>query len=145
MKIGVIHGPNLSTLGTREPEVYGALSLDDINRAVAALADELGVEVEFYQTNHEGEVVDHLAARGTEFDGFVVNPAAWTHTSVALRDALLATGRPFVEVHLSNTYARESFRHVSYLADVSAGVVTGFGVNSYLLGLRGLVSGLASA
>ena len=139
MKIAVIHGPNLRLLGRREPEVYGSHTLADVNAAVAAEAQALGVEVEFFQSNHEGEILDYVEEASARVEGFVVNPGAFTHTSVALRDALTGVARPFVEVHLSNTTAREPFRRHSYLSDVAAGVVLGFGAQSYVLGLRGLV------
>lgn len=140
MKIAVIHGPNLRLLGRREPEVYGTDTLDDVNRALEELAGELGVELESFQSNHEGEILDFVEAAASRCDGFLINPGAFTHTSIALRDALTGVDRPFVEVHLSNTAAREPFRRRSFLSDVAAGVVFGFGVQSYLLGLRGLVS-----
>ena len=139
MRIGVVHGPNLNLLGTREPEVYGRATLDDVNAAVAALAAELGVEVEFFQSNHEGALVDHVQAAAARVKGFVVNAGAYTHTSIALSDALAGVARPYVEVHLSNVFARERFRHRSYLAAGAVGVVSGFGADSYRLGLRGLV------
>lgn len=140
MRIAVVHGPNLRLLGRREPEVYGTATLDDVDRMVEALGEELGVEVETFQSNHEGELLDFVDEASKRVDGFLVNPGAYTHTSVALRDALTGVDRPFVEVHLSNTAARERFRRHSYLAPVAAGVVYGFGVQSYLLGLRGLVA-----
>ncbi len=139
MRIGVVHGPNLNLLGTREPEVYGRATLEDVNAAVAALAAELGVEVEFFQSNHEGALVDHVQAAAARVKGFVVNAGAYTHTSIALSDALAGVARPYVEVHLSNVFARERFRHRSYLAAGAVGVVSGFGADSYRLGLRGLV------
>lgn len=142
MTIAVVHGPNLNLLGRREPEVYGTDSLDDVNRRVEELCSALGVEVRFYQSNIEGELIAFVQEAAAEVDGFVVNAGGYTHTSVALRDALAAVGRPFVEVHLSNVHARESFRHGSLLAGLAIGVVTGFGVDSYLLGLRGLVNGI---
>lgn len=145
MRIAVVHGPNLNLLGQREPSIYGAVTLAEIDRRLEALAGELGVEVGSFQANGEGALVDHLQAVAPRTDGFVVNAAAYTHTSVALRDALVATARPFVEVHLSNVHAREPFRHHSYLADRAVGVVAGFGAESYLLGLRGLVSHLRAA
>jgi 3-dehydroquinate dehydratase-2 len=144
MRIGVIHGPNLRLLGRREPEVYGSDTLDDVNRAVSTLGTELGVEVEAFQSNHEGEILDFIEEASARVDGFLVNPGALTHTSVALRDALLGVERPFVEVHLSNTAAREPFRRHSYLADVAVGAVYGFGVDSYLLGLRALAARIAN-
>lgn len=142
MRIAVIHGPNLRLLGKREPEVYGTATLADVNDALAALAAELEVEVEPFQSNHEGALLDFIEEAAARVDGFVINPGAFTHTSVALRDALSGVDRPFVEVHLSNTAAREPFRHHSYLSGVATGVVYGFGVQSYLLGLRGLVARL---
>lgn len=140
MRIALIHGPNLSLLGSREPEVYGTDTLDDINAAVASLGAELGVEVESFQSNSEGAILDFLEEAGPRVDGFVVNPGGLTHTSVALRDGLVAVALPFVEVHLSNTTAREDFRRHSYLSPVAAGVVLGFGSQGYLLALRGLVA-----
>jgi len=140
----VVHGPNLRLLGTREPEVYGTATLADVDAALDSLAGELGVEIESFQSNHEGELLDFLERAAPRMSGFLVNPGALTHTSVALRDALTGVGRPFVEVHLSNTAAREPFRRTSYLSDVAAGVVYGFGVQSYLLGLRGLVARLGA-
>ncbi len=140
MKIGVVHGPNLRLLGRREPEVYGTETLDDVNRLLGEVADELGVELETFQSNHEGELLDFIEDAASRVEGFLINPGAYTHTSIALRDALTGVELPFVEVHLSNTAGREDFRRHSYLAPVAAGVVLGFGVQSYLLGLRGLVA-----
>lgn len=140
MKIGILHGPNLNTLGRREPEVYGHFTLDELDAAVADGAAELGVEVVSFQSNLEGELVDWIQAESDRVAGWVVNAAGFSHTSVALRDALVASGRPFVEVHLTNVFARESFRHSSVLADVAVGMVCGFGADSYLLGLRGLLN-----
>lgn len=142
MRIEVVHGPNLGLLGRREPEIYGIDTLADVDAALISLGEELGVRVTSFQSNHEGEILDRLESVMNEVDGFVVNAGALTHTSVALRDALAGTSRPFVEVHLSNTSARERFRRRSYLSPVAAGVVYGFGVGSYLLGLRGLVEHL---
>ena len=142
MRIAVLHGPNLRLLGRREPDVYGTDTLDDVNARLSEEAASLGVEVEFFQSNHEGALLDFIDEASGRVDGFVVNPGALTHTSVALRDAFLGVSRPFVEVHLSNTAARERFRRHSYLSDVAAGVVFGFGADSYLLGLRGLVDRL---
>lgn len=142
MRIAVLHGPNLRLLGRREPHVYGTVTLEELDGRVAELARELGVEVEFRQSNHEGELLDLVEEAAARVDGFVVNAGAYTHTSVALRDALVGVGRPFVEVHLSNTAARERFRRHSFLAPVAQGVVFGFGEESYLLGFRGLVAHL---
>jgi 3-dehydroquinate dehydratase-2 len=144
VKIAVIHGPNLALLGQREPEIYGTSTLDDIDHALADLGGTLGAEVESFQSNHEGELLDFLTRTAPAVAGFVVNAAALTHTSVALRDGLAAVGRPFVEVHLSNTAARERFRQRSLLAPLAVGVVYGFGPDSYLLGLRALVAHLTA-
>lgn len=143
MRIGVVSGPNLNLLGRREPAVYGRVTLAGIEARLALVAAELAVELETFQSNGEGELIDFVQRAGERVDGFLVNAGGLTHTSVALRDALLAVGRPFVEVHLSNPAARESFRHSSLLADVAVGVVAGFGAESYVLGLRGLAARLA--
>lgn len=144
MKVAVIHGPNLRLLGKREPDVYGTDTLDDVNRKLTELAVSLGVELEAFQSNHEGEIVDFIAEAAPRVQGFLINPGAFTHTSIALLDAFLGVSRPFVEVHLSNLARREAFRHHSYLSGAAAGVVYGFGVQSYLLGLRGLVARLGA-
>jgi len=140
VRILVIHGPNLRLLGRREPEVYGTATLDDINQAIQELGTELGVEVEAFQSNSEGAILDHLEEASQRADGVIINPGGLTHTSVALRDALVGVDLPFIEVHLSNTAARERFRRHSFLAPVAAGVVLGFGSQGYLLALRGLVA-----
>jgi len=143
MKLLVMHGPNLNLLGMREPEHYGQARLQDIDAALNALGQELGVDVESFQSNHEGELVERIQqAISGGIAGIVINPAAYTHTSVALRDALLATAIPFVEVHLSNVHSREEFRHRSLLSDCAVAVVCGFGPDSYTLALRGLASHL---
>lgn len=142
MRVAVVHGPNLNLLGSREPEVYGRGTLADVNSALVSLAGHLEAEVEFFHSNHEGALVDHVQEAAARVDGFVVNAGAYTHTSVALRDALVGVARPFVEVHLSNVFTREGFRHHSYLADRALGVVSGFGMDSYLLALRALVGHL---
>lgn len=136
MKILVIHGPNLNLLGEREPDIYGTTSLNDINAGIAALAEELKVEVEFFQSNHEGEIVEKIGAARKGFNAIVINPAAYTHTSVAIRDAIAASNVPAVEVHLSNIYGREEFRQKSLIAPVCRGQISGFGAESYLLALR---------
>jgi 3-dehydroquinate dehydratase-2 len=144
-RILVLHGPNLNALGTREPETYGHDTLDDIDRHLGSLGAELGVEIECQQSNHEGVLIDALHRARGRCDGILLNPAGLTHTSVALRDAVLAAGVPVVEVHLTNPNARESWRHVSLTAGAALGVVQGFGVDSYLLGLRALSAHLAHA
>lgn len=145
MKVAVVHGPNLRLLGLREPDVYGSSTLDEVNRSLEALARELEVELETFQSNNEGEILDFVEEAAGRSEGFLVNPGGLAHTSVALRDALTGVGRPFVEIHISNTSAREPFRHHSYLSAAASGVVYGFGVEGYLLGLRGLVSRLSDS
>jgi 3-dehydroquinate dehydratase-2 len=140
VKIAVVHGPNLNLLGRREPEVYGRQTLAGLNRELAAAAVGQGVELAFFQANGEGELIDFIHGCAEQVDGYLVNAGAYTHTSVALRDALVGVGRPFVEVHLSNIQARESFRRRSLLAPKAVGAIMGFGVESYILGLHGLVS-----
>jgi 3-dehydroquinate dehydratase-2 len=141
----VLNGPNLNLLGVREPSTYGTGTLASIEVGLRALADELGVELEFFQSNSEGALVDAVQGARGRCDAVLANPAAYTHTSIALRDAFLAAGLPFVEVHLSNVHAREAFRRTSLLADVAVGTVAGFGAESYRLGLRGLVAALTRA
>jgi 3-dehydroquinate dehydratase II len=138
MKILVLHGPNLNLLGTREPGVYGQLTLSAINAAITALASELGVTVEILQSNSEGAMIDSIHSAAASCDGILINPAAYTHTSVALRDAVAAVALPTVEVHLSNIHAREKFRSRSFIAPVAIGQVSGFGLDSYLLGFRAI-------
>jgi 3-dehydroquinate dehydratase-2 len=139
-KILVIHGPNLNLLGTREPEVYGADTLADINQELSQLAAQKGVELETYQSNDEGGIVNRIQQAGAKkIEFIIINPAAYTHTSVAIRDAFLATRIPFIEAHLSNVYAREEFRTHSYLSDLAVGVISGFGKNSYLLAFEAAV------
>ena len=144
MHIAVLNGPNLNLLGEREPELYGRATLADIEAATRERAQALGVGCSWTQTNHEGELVEAIQALPGAADGAVINAAAFTHTSLAVRDALLAVRVPFVEVHLSNIFSREPERHRSLLADLAVGVMTGFGAESYRLGLEGLVGYLAS-
>jgi len=142
-KILVIHGPNLNLLGQRETSVYGTTSLDDINRRLEKVAKDSGVELAFLQSNHEGDIVDAVGrAAGEGFGAIVINPAAYTHTSVAIRDAVAAVKTPVIEVHLSNIYKREEFRHHSMVAPAALGQVSGFGVHSYVLGLLAAVEAI---
>ena len=139
-KILVIHGPNLNLLGAREVNVYGTTTIDEINSALKKAGKEKGADIEIMQSNHEGEIVDIIGkARQNKINAIVINPAAYTHTSVAIRDAIAACGVPAVEVHISNIYAREEFRHTSLIAPVAKGQVSGFGKTSYLLGLEAAI------
>jgi len=142
-KLLVLHGPNLNLLGTREPTHYGLATLADINLALARRAEAAGVELESFQSNHEGALIERVhVAREQGVRYIIINPAAYTHTSVALRDAMAAAAIPFIEVHLSNVHARESFRHHSYFSDLAVGVITGLGSEGYLLALEYLLSKL---
>ncbi len=140
----VLHGPNLNLLGRREPDIYGSLTLPDINRLLEAEAVQLGAKVSLLQSNHEGVLVDAIHQALGEHQGILINAGAYTHTSIALRDAIAAVNLPTVEVHLSNIYRREDFRHHSYISAVAIGQISGFGVQSYLLGLKALVSHLGA-
>lgn len=142
--VHVLNGPNLNLLGKREPAIYGTLTLAEIERRVREHAERMGLEIAFRQSNHEGQLVDWIHKAGERGAGVVINAGAYTHTSVALRDAISGTGVPAVEVHLSNVHARESFRHRSYLAPVCLGVIAGFGSTSYVLGLEALAPVLLS-
>jgi len=135
-KILVIHGPNLNLLGKREPEIYGSLTLDEVNAKITDAAGKAGAEVTIEQSNHEGVIVDIIQKASGVFGAILINPGAYTHTSVAIRDAIASVGVPTIEVHLSNIHRREEFRHNSYIAGVAVGQISGFGVDSYLLGLR---------
>lgn len=139
MKILVINGPNINLLGEREPDKYGKLTLDEINKQLDKLAIDNNIQLDFFQSNHEGEIVDKIQASRKEVNAILINPAAYTHTSVAIRDAIAAVSLPAVEVHISNVHAREEFRHHSYIAGVCIGQITGFGVDSYLYGLDALI------
>lgn len=139
----ILHGPNLNLLGLREPDIYGSQTLSDINSMLDELAGEIGAEVEAFQSNHEGEIIDRIhAASDDGFSGIIINPGGLTHTSVALRDAIASINLPVVETHLSNVHAREEFRRHSYVAGVAVGQVAGFGATSYALALRALVEQL---
>ena len=142
MRILVLHGPNLNLLGQREPELYGRTTLPEIEVALSALAEELGASLESFQSNHEGALIDRIHAAVGEVDGIVINPGGLTHTSVSLRDALVGSDLPFVEVHLSNVHAREEFRRRSMISDVAVGQVAGLGPIGYELALRGLLARL---
>jgi 3-dehydroquinate dehydratase II len=136
-RILVLHGPNLNLLGTREPSIYGAASLDDINARLSAAAQAAGAELSCFQSNVEGVLVDRIQAAGRDGTSFVIiNPAAYTHTSVAMRDALAAVQLPFIEVHLSNVFSREPFRHHSYFTDLAVGMICGLGAKGYELALE---------
>ena len=144
MKIGVLQGPNLNLTGLREPGVYGSRTLEDIHRRIARRAGELGVEVEFYQSNWEGALIDKLHACRSTVDGIIFNPGAYSHTSYALRDAISAIGLPVVEVHISNIHAREEFRHTSLITAVCLGQICGLGETGYILALEALVERLSA-
>ena len=141
-KILVIHGPNLNMLGKREPDLYGHQSLDEINAALKAQADRLGLFIETFQSNHEGDIVDKIQQAHDSFHGIIINPAAYTHTSIAIRDALIMLDIPVIEIHLSNIYKRESFRHSSMISDIATAQVAGFGPYGYTLALKGMAQEL---
>jgi 3-dehydroquinate dehydratase II len=144
VRVAVLSGPNLNQLGRREPALYGRMTLGEIEDRLRVVAEELGVGLDTYQSNAEGALIDYIQTAADRVDAFVVNAGGLTHTSVSLRDALTGAAKPFVEVHLTNPASREPFRHVSLLSDRALGVVVGFGVDSYVLGLRGLVARLAA-
>ena len=143
VKTLVVHGPNLNLLGTREPEVYGSVTLEEINQRLLAYAADRGIEVRTFQSNHEGAIIDRIHQAASWADGLIINPGAYTHYSYAIRDAIAAVGLPAVEVHLSNVYAREEFRHLSVIAPVCLGQISGFGWHSYVLGVEALLMKLA--
>ena len=138
-RILVLHGPNLNLLGTREPEIYGSTTLDDINEMIAERAAEAGIETAFYQSNHEGDRVDAIQQANHKFDFIIFNAAAFTHYSIAIRDAIAAIDVPVIEVHISNIHQREEFRHTSVLAPVAMGQICGLGVESYLAALEAII------
>ncbi len=140
MRVLIIHGPNLNLLGRREPGIYGSVTLQQINDNLKELAKDMGVEIKVYQSNSEGDIVSFIGENADWADGIVINPAAYTHTSVAIRDALSAVSLPVVEVHISNVFRREEFRHHSYISPIAVGVISGFGPESYYLALRALVN-----
>ncbi|MDR2812159.1 MAG: type II 3-dehydroquinate dehydratase [Endomicrobium sp.] len=139
-KILVLNGPNINMLGKREPEIYGNINLYEIEKQISDLAKELKIEIEFFQSNHEGKIVDKIQSCYNNFFGIIINPAAFTHTSVVIRDALTAVSIPTIEVHISNIYAREDFRHKSYIASVVLGQISGLGADGYLFALRALAN-----
>ena len=138
-KILIIHGPNLNLLGKREPGVYGTVTIDEINKNLRQIAKKKGATLEIFQSNHEGEIVDKIGKAKNRFAALLINPAAYTHTSVAIRDAISATDIPTVEVHLSNIYSREDFRRTSLVAPVAKGQIAGFGIDSYMYGLEAAI------
>ena len=145
MDLLLINGPNLNLVGKREPSIYGSQTLEDIQEELLILAGELDAKLKFFQSNSEGEMIDCIQNSVGSIDGILINAGAYTHTSIALRDALLGVAIPFVEVHLSNIYSREEFRHKSFLSDKALGLVCGFGTNSYRLALEGIISYLKRA
>jgi len=145
MNLLLVNGPNLNLVGKREPTIYGSQTLEEIQKKLSILADELDATLKFFQSNSEGEMIDCIQNSVGSIDGILINAGAYSHTSIALRDALLGVDIPYVEVHLSNIYAREDFRHKSFLSDKALGLVCGFGANSYQLALEGMISYLKRA
>ncbi|GMT42726.1 MAG: 3-dehydroquinate dehydratase [bacterium] len=144
MKVLIINGPNINLLGRREKTIYGDLSYEELSENLYAAAKEKDQEIEIFQSNHEGEIVDRIQSSSGEFGFMIINPGAYTHTSLAIRDALLSVGTPFIEVHISNIYGREEFRKHSYISDIADGVISGFGTDVYFLALEGVQSILSS-
>ena len=144
MDLLLINGPNLNLIGKREPTIYGSLTLEEIQEQLLQLASELDVKINFFQSNCEGKIIDCIHHSSNSIDGILINAGAYTHTSIALRDALLGVNIPYVEVHMSNIYSREEFRHKSFLSDQALGLVCGFGANSYRIAFQGIVSYLKS-
>ena len=140
IRILIIHGPNLNLLGKREPDIYGKVTMESINEKLKKIAEKKKVALDIFQSNHEGEIVDKIGKAGNKYDAILINPAAYTHTSVAIRDAISAIDIPTVEVHLSNIYAREDFRHISLISSVAKGQVSGFGADSYFYGLDAAIN-----
>lgn len=139
MKILVINGVNMNMLGLREPEKYGTMTLKDLEKELYAFSFELGIDIETFQSNFEGEIVEKIHSAKDNFDGIIINAGAYTHTSIAIRDAIASIDVPTVEIHMTNIYKREDFRHHSYIAPVCVGQISGFGINSYKLGLKAIV------
>jgi len=137
-KIMIIHGPNLNMLGKREPEVYGKETLDEINKRLKKLSKKLKIDIEIFQSNHEGELIEKIQEASGDYSGLVINPAAFTHTSVGIRDALLLLDIPVIEIHISNIYKREAFRHKSMIADVVTAQISGFGIQGYIMALEAI-------
>ena len=140
MNILLVHGPNLNLLGKRQPEIYGTQTLDNINHYLIQVAQKQGIELKTFQSNHEGEIVSEIGANIDWANGILINPAAYTHTSIAIRDALSAVSLPVIEIHLSNIYKREDFRHHSYVSPIAVGVISGFGSHSYELALNAMIN-----
>ncbi|MCA6069994.1 MAG: type II 3-dehydroquinate dehydratase [Endomicrobium sp.] len=139
-KILIVNGPNINILGAREPKIYGNITLAEIEKELSLLAKKLNVEVDFFQSNHEGEIIDKIQSSVNTVSGIIINPAAFTHTSIAIRDALSSVSTPTIEVHISNIYAREEFRHKSYVAPIALGQIAGLGTDGYIFALKKLAS-----
>jgi 3-dehydroquinate dehydratase II len=139
MKFLIIHGPNLNLLGRREPDIYGNMTLNDLNKKISEYGKQRDVEIKTVQSNKEGDIIDFIQNAENEYDGIILNPGGYTHTSIAIRDAVCASTKPVIEVHLSNIFAREEFRSKSVISSVTTGIISGFGPNSYLLGIESLI------